>query len=241
MLMNWWRVVTSFWFKHGKNMKKSPKLQLRWSNLCQFKWQFCQTPGYARPADWSDTAPWSFMAQLARKGRTPEAGANRSADRRYGKCHGVIWNHGSIDWFNGKITGKSHISWENLWFPVDFPLNQPIEWEIMWNRDIESWYGSLWNRFSIFIGTLLIIYSHLKCDVKTSSNFKSSNDHRKQNLPLGRCIVCTALGVKVLGWELRQAPCLRWLDGRGTFETKSPSWAGLKSGGWSNHHWGILS
>ena len=33
----------------------------------------------------------------------------------------------SIDWFKGKITGKSHISWENLWFPVDFPLNQPID------------------------------------------------------------------------------------------------------------------
>ena len=23
--------------------------------------------------------------------------------------------------------GKSHISWENLWFPADFPLSQPIE------------------------------------------------------------------------------------------------------------------
>ena len=33
----------------------------------------------------------------------------------------------SIDWFKGKITGKSHISWEHLWFPVDFPLSQPIE------------------------------------------------------------------------------------------------------------------
>ena len=33
----------------------------------------------------------------------------------------------SIDWFKGKITGKSHISWENRWFPVDFPLNQPID------------------------------------------------------------------------------------------------------------------
>ena len=34
----------------------------------------------------------------------------------------------SIDWFKGKITGtsSSHISWENLWFPVIFPLNQPI-------------------------------------------------------------------------------------------------------------------
>ena len=27
-----------------------------------------------------------------------------------------------------KIRGKSHISWENLWFPVDFPLSQPIDW-----------------------------------------------------------------------------------------------------------------
>ena len=27
-----------------------------------------------------------------------------------------------------KNTGKSRISWENLWFPVDFPLRQPIEW-----------------------------------------------------------------------------------------------------------------
>ena len=35
--------------------------------------------------------------------------------------------HKSIDWFKGTITGNSHISWENLWFPVDFPLSQPIE------------------------------------------------------------------------------------------------------------------
>ena len=28
----------------------------------------------------------------------------------------------SIDWFKGKITGKSHIPWENLWFPLDFPF-----------------------------------------------------------------------------------------------------------------------
>ena len=31
----------------------------------------------------------------------------------------------SID--KGKITGQSHISWENRWFPVDFPLSQPID------------------------------------------------------------------------------------------------------------------
>ena len=33
----------------------------------------------------------------------------------------------SIGWFMGKITGKSHISGENLWFPVDFPLCQHID------------------------------------------------------------------------------------------------------------------
>ena len=33
----------------------------------------------------------------------------------------------SIDWFKGKMTGKSHFSWENRWFPVDFPLGEPIE------------------------------------------------------------------------------------------------------------------
>ena len=32
-----------------------------------------------------------------------------------------------MDWFKGKFTGKPHIYWENLWFPVDFPLNQSIE------------------------------------------------------------------------------------------------------------------
>ena len=45
-------------------------------------------------------------------------------------CGHTMWRlrkYPSIHWFKGKITGKSNISWENLWFPVDFPLNQPIE------------------------------------------------------------------------------------------------------------------
>ena len=41
------------------------------------------------------------------------------------------FKHYSIDWFKGKITGKYHISWENLWFPVDFPINQSIEWDVL--------------------------------------------------------------------------------------------------------------
>ena len=32
----------------------------------------------------------------------------------------------SINLFNGKITGQSHISWENLWFPVNFPYFSPL-------------------------------------------------------------------------------------------------------------------
>ena len=32
-----------------------------------------------------------------------------------------------MDWFKGKFTGKPHTQWENLWFPVGFPLNQSIE------------------------------------------------------------------------------------------------------------------
>ena len=49
----------------------------------------------------------------------------------------------SIDWFKGKITGKSQFSWENLWFPVDFPLGQPID----------LWMGS--NDLMVTVGTSL--------------------------------------------------------------------------------------
>ena len=47
----------------------------------------------------------------------------------------------SIDWFKGKITGKSHISRENLWFPADLPLSQPIDRgisDIFWGMSCES-------------------------------------------------------------------------------------------------------
>ena len=46
--------------------------------------------------------------------------------------------HFSIDWLKGKSTRNSQMSWENLWFPVDFPLSQPIEcWKH--NRDLRKW------------------------------------------------------------------------------------------------------
>ena len=28
-----------------------------------------------------------------------------------------------MDWFKGFFPGKPHISWENLWFPIGFPLS----------------------------------------------------------------------------------------------------------------------
>jgi hypothetical protein len=49
-----------------------------------------------------------------------------------------------MDWFKGKFTGKPHISWENIWFPVDFPLNQSID-------DILSISANLIIRVSIHI------------------------------------------------------------------------------------------
>ena len=33
----------------------------------------------------------------------------------------------SMDWFKGKFTGKSRISWEDRWFPVVDFANQSIE------------------------------------------------------------------------------------------------------------------
>ena len=44
----------------------------------------------------------------------------------------------SIDWFKGKNTGKSHISWENRWFPADFPLSQPIEEQMNSNKQLSN-------------------------------------------------------------------------------------------------------
>ena len=55
---------------------------------------------------------------------------------------------GSLDWFKGKITGKSHISLENRWFPVDFPLSQPIDWWLTYpseKYELVSWDDELPN------------------------------------------------------------------------------------------------
>ena len=44
----------------------------------------------------------------------------------------------SIDWFKGQITGQFHMSWENLWFPVEIPLSQPIDMEVFISHDRTS-------------------------------------------------------------------------------------------------------
>ena len=43
-------------------------------------------------------------------------------------CDWILRVIAKLDWFKGKFTGKPHIEWENLWFPVDFPLNQSIDY-----------------------------------------------------------------------------------------------------------------
>ena len=63
-----------------------------------------------------------------------------------------------MDWFKGKFTGKPHISWENLWFPVDFPLNQSIEWFFLWSESQKNvpvlwyqWYQLCYPLVNVFI------------------------------------------------------------------------------------------
>ena len=68
--------------------------------------------------------------------RAPTPGASMLPKDQPG-CS-IINVHKSIDWFKGKITGKSHISWENLWFPVDVPLSQPIESTFLNHSDWSS-------------------------------------------------------------------------------------------------------
>ena len=46
----------------------------------------------------------------------------------------------SIDWFKGNITGKSYISLENIWLPVEFPLSQPID-----SGHTNQFSNSMWN------------------------------------------------------------------------------------------------
>ena len=52
----------------------------------------------------------------------------------------------STDRFRGKITGKFHFSWEDRWFPVDFPVSQPIDPFSPQTRWVSRNTGHLHNR-----------------------------------------------------------------------------------------------
>ena len=43
-----------------------------------------------------------------------------------------------MDWFKGQFTGNPHIQWENLWFPVVFPLNQSSDVNHFFHRSDHS-------------------------------------------------------------------------------------------------------
>ena len=90
--------------------------------------------------------------------RLGSLGRPRKPERRW--FYGLVI--GLVCW--GKFTGKPHISWENLWFPVDFPLNQSIElvfvWEIYFGKPQEIMAGWWWLEdfiiyVSIWLGTII--------------------------------------------------------------------------------------
>ena len=67
--------------------------------------------------------PWSSNPTHPRRFEPGRTGTRSRAERE----HLVDMSGDSIDWFKEKITGKSHISWENLWFPVkNFPSTNPF-------------------------------------------------------------------------------------------------------------------
>ena len=103
-----------------------------------------QHPGSLRLAAGDRSTAGLADATLAALGLGPTGPPERSgvngAEKRWfhGRFHRILvgcdmmWPKStrfvvSMDWLKGKITGKPHISWENRWFPVDFPLNQSID------------------------------------------------------------------------------------------------------------------
>ena len=96
----------------------------------------------------------NFTISFARHRSVPMVGScwiGQGVDEATGhrpklKGHGWFLKEFSIDWVKGKITGKSHISRENPWFPVDFPLSQPIEIPISrYSRYMRKWSEKTWD------------------------------------------------------------------------------------------------
>ena len=71
----------------------------------------------------------------------------------------------SMDWFRGKMTGNLHSSWENRWFPGDFPLNQFVDGDIFGRFNCDGdLLGDLRVIYLVmsFDGDLLILLSDLR-------------------------------------------------------------------------------
>ena len=83
-------------------------------------WVFSSSPG-------ASSIPWPLSSRCC---------SSPSNDLRWLE---TCWFPSSLDWFKGKMTGKSHISWENLWFSVEFPLSQPTDIRC-WNFPTNSLY-----------------------------------------------------------------------------------------------------
>ena len=89
--------------------------------------------------------------------------------KRQWRREDVILLPSSIDWFKGKKTEKFNTSWENLWFPVDFPWSQPIDiwwftsrpWTSFKNRESNNpdWWIQQMNMYThIYIHIHIYIY-----------------------------------------------------------------------------------
>ena len=58
----------------------------------------------------------------------------------------------SMGWFKG----KPHIEWKNLWFPVDFPLNQSIDFKYDFHFSLDMrWHEKVPHDFFHDIGQLV--------------------------------------------------------------------------------------
>ena len=62
-----------------------------------------------------------------------------------------------MKWFKAKLTGNPHISWQNRWFPVDFPLRQSMDSGETWYKHRVKWstggqlvsMGSIWKSLQL--------------------------------------------------------------------------------------------
>ena len=99
-----WKMALRYWWKNLKESYRNGH-----HNCCPSHMRRCPMKAAKRHLD-----AFQVAASLPSSSSEPAP-----------ECHRFSM---SIDWFKGKFTGRSHISWENPWFPVDFPFSQPIDY-----------------------------------------------------------------------------------------------------------------